>query len=69
MFPVKFIGEISKIINGYCDRYVVDKHSRIILEPRKDDIYICEINLSISIETTHRCTFCPSRLPQKEPSL
>ena len=46
MFPVKFIGEISKIINGYCDRYVVDKHSRIILEPRKDDIYICRAFLN-----------------------
>lgn len=46
MFPVKFIGEISKIINSYCDRYVVDKHSRIILEPRKDDIYICRAFLN-----------------------
>ena len=41
MFPVKFIGNISKILLNYCDRYTVNKNYDIILEPRKDDLYIC----------------------------
>lgn len=41
MFPTKFIGNISKILLSYCDRYTVNKNYDIILDPRKDDLYIC----------------------------
>lgn len=46
MFPVKFVGDISRILLSYCDRYVVSPNYDIILEPQSDGLYICRAYLN-----------------------
>ena len=41
MFPVKEVGEMSKILLSYTDHYIVDKNFDIKLEADTDSIGIC----------------------------
>lgn len=41
MFPIKVVGEMSKILLSYTDHYIVDKNFDIKLESNTDSIGIC----------------------------